>query len=308
MGRETETGGVGAGQAALAVIVVAGTALGALALRPGGPARGKGPWGQHGLAVAALVAGWLAAGIWLNKRYRERMGDADPRLGPVEQRLADTVRGALLVLPVALPVLLLALHPISTGGDGQPPPQVILPPNRAPLPPPPPPGSPHGHPLLPALLLGVGVLLLLALTGWAALSLWRLRRPPPLPHRTTYATADDDAQEALAQAVDSGRRALLDGDDPRAAVIACYAAMEESLAASGVARHASDSPRDLLERASADGLLTGPAAAELTALFREARYSTHPMDGSHRERASAALAGIADMLESRAAAAAGAAS
>lgn len=55
VGRETGTGGVGAGQAALAVIVVAGTALGALALRPGGPARGKGPWGQHGLAVAALV-------------------------------------------------------------------------------------------------------------------------------------------------------------------------------------------------------------------------------------------------------------
>ena len=70
----------------------------------------------------------------------------------------------------------------------------------------------------------------------------------------------DEEQDVLAQAVDSGRRALLDGDDARAAVIACYAAMETSLAASGIARRASDSPQDLLERASAGGLLTGPRA------------------------------------------------
>lgn len=55
----------------------------------------------------------------------------------------------------------------------------------------------------------------------------------------------------------------------------------------------------LLERAVAGGLPTGAAAAALTALFREARYSTHPMDGSHRDRAAAALTEIADGLRSR---------
>lgn len=115
----------------------------------------------------------------------------------------------------------------------------------------------------------------------------------------TYATLDDE-QERLAQAVDSGRRALLDGTDARAAVIACYATMEESLADSGVARRASDSPQDLLERAVAGGLPAGAAVVELTGLFREARYSTHPMDGGHRDRATAALAEIADGLRSRA--------
>jgi hypothetical protein len=96
--------------------------------------------------------------------------------------------------------------------------------------------------------------------------------------------------------VDSGRRALRDGADARAAVIACYAAMEQSLAASGIARRASDSPQDLLERAATGGRLTGPSAAALTALFREARYSTHPMDDSHRDRAADALAEIAAQL------------
>ncbi|WP_345942855.1 DUF4129 domain-containing protein [Streptomyces sp. SID486] len=50
-----------------------------------------------------------------------------------------------------------------------------------------------------------------------------------------------------------------------------------------------------MERAVAGGLPPGAATA-LTALFREARYSTHPMDGNHRDRAAAALAEIADGL------------
>nr|WP_237555284.1 DUF4129 domain-containing protein [Streptomyces sp. SID4948] len=73
--------------------------------------------------------------------------------------------------------------------------------------------------------------------------------------------------------------------------------MEQSLAASGVARKASDSPRDLLERGADSGLLTGTSAATLTDLFREARYSTHPMGDAHRDRAAAALAEIAGRLD-----------
>jgi hypothetical protein len=83
--------------------------------------------------------------------------------------------------------------------------------------------------------------------------------------------------------------------------------METSLAASGMARRASDSPQDLLERASAGGLLTGAAPRALPALFREARYSTHPMDRGHRDRAAAALAEIAARLDRGAAATAEAA-
>ncbi|WP_446048069.1 DUF4129 domain-containing protein, partial [Streptomyces olivaceus] len=40
----------------------------------------------------------------------------------------------------------------------------------------------------------------------------------------------------------------------------------------------------------------------LAALFREARYSSHPMDASHREAAADALEEIASLLRDRAAA------
>ncbi|MYS56611.1 DUF4129 domain-containing protein, partial [Streptomyces sp. SID6013] len=73
-----------------------------------------------------------------------------------------------------------------------------------------------------------------------------------------------------------------------------------ALAASGVRRQASDSPSDLLTRAADAGFAPGPAGPRLTALFREARYSSHPMDGSHRAAAAAALDEIATLLGDRA--------
>jgi hypothetical protein len=93
----------------------------------------------------------------------------------------------------------------------------------------------------------------------------------------------------------------LQGEDVRAAVIACYAAMEESLIAGGVRRHAADSPADLLRRASEAGLLAGLAPHQLAGLFREARYSTHPMAESDLRRARSALDEISALLAEHAA-------
>ncbi|MBV6702920.1 DUF4129 domain-containing protein [Kitasatospora aureofaciens] len=72
--------------------------------------------------------------------------------------------------------------------------------------------------------------------------------------------------------------------------------MEASLADSGLTRQASDSPADLLHRARTTGLLDGPHAAALTALFREARYSSHPLDAAQLTAARAALDAIAAQL------------
>lgn len=295
---------VGREQAALAGIVVAGTALGALLLRPDGDlfGRGTGPLGGNSLVVVLLAIGWLVGGISLANRYRAQLA-YDPDAGPVQLRLTDAVRAVLLITAVALPLLLLVLHRFSGGGGatdgGHARPKPITLRTPPPLRPPPlrPPSSHHGgNAVLLRVLIGLGIAVAAALVVWAAVFLWRrFRFPVAQGHVATYGTADDE-QELLAQAVDSGRRALLDGEDARAAVIACYAAMEESLAASGVARHASDSPQDLMERATASGLLTVAAVTVLTALFREARYSTHPMDGGHRDRAAAALAEIAAQL------------
>ncbi|WP_237404487.1 DUF4129 domain-containing protein [Actinacidiphila reveromycinica] len=313
-GTAARTTGWGGGRAALAVLVVAGTGAAALLLRPDGGvgAQGRGPLGGDGTAfgVAAL---WLVASIAAHRRYRDRLARYDERRTAAQQRLADVARRALTVAPVAVPVLLLALHDF----HGRPAPR----PAPTPQPPAgtvndasPPPAhrhtgdsGPHLPGWLPHLVVGLLIAAAAVAVTLAAITLLRMLRRPERPLPEGLFRVIDDEEEVLAEAVRSGRRALRDTGDARAAVIACYAAMETSLAASGVARHASDSPQDLLERAAAGDLLSGPAAGELTDLFREARYSTHAMDDRHRRRAADALARIAAQLERRAAEGAGSA-
>ncbi|MFF8731972.1 DUF4129 domain-containing protein [Streptomyces sp. NPDC015171] len=285
-------------------------ALGALLLHPetGLLAKGRGPLGGNAVLVVGLALLSLLGGLALREKYREQVSGAR-ELDPVQQRMVDGVSRVLLAASLVVPLLVLVLHQFGSpdsshkAGDGSGRAPLPLPsPRQDPVPAPPPPhhAGHAGHSThfgLTRILLVLAIALLVAVVVIAGLHLWRyLTRPPASEAPVTYGVLGDE-QERLAQAVHSGRRALLDGTGARAAVIACYAAMEESLAGSGVARRASDSPQDLLERAVAGGLPTAAAAAVLTALFREARYSTHPMDGSHRDRAAAALAEIAEIAD-----------
>ena len=136
-------------------------------------------------------------------------------------------------------------------------------------------------------------LLVVALVAAVAISIWwssRLRRPAaPL-------VIVDTSAEELREAVESGRAALAEIDDARAAIIACYVAMERSLAERGTKRSLADTPDELLARAVAAGTVRGPAASRLTALFYEARFSSHPVAAGQRAAASAALDELADEL------------
>lgn len=282
---------------AAAAVAVAGLLAGAVLLRPDGISWGaaRGVVGDNYTFVILIALGLLLGLVGLTSRYRQSVRGAHG-LSPRAERLKDATRVLLPVLggavPFALAVLALphrdgpnssspipqakkAIDTGATGGDG-----------------------PSG--LLTRLVeLGVGLLLLAALVG-VLVVLWRQRDSPraarPKPSGPRPAAGDE---EVLAEAVESARRALR-GDDARAAVIACYAAMEDSLAASGVARRASDSPTDLLRRAVADGTLREAEPADLTALFREARYSSHPMGDPHLHRARVALDAIAAVLAERA--------
>ena len=100
----------------------------------------------------------------------------------------------------------------------------------------------------------------------------------------------------LRAAVTSGRAALRELDDARAAIIACYVAMEKSLAKKGAARAAADTPDELLTRATAEGIVHGTAAARLTRLFYEARFSRHRLTDADREQADRALDELAGEL------------
>jgi hypothetical protein len=151
-------------------------------------------------------------------------------------------------------------------------------------------------PWLPYLLVAliIVVLVIVIVTWRRAFWLSLSRRKPGLSAGPDSGV--DEAADELARAVASGRTALRDIDDGRAAIIACYAAMEQSLAEAGAARGTAETPDELLVRAVAAGLVPRGPAGLLTELFYEARYSTHHMPISKRDQAERALAGIAAEL------------
>ncbi|HEY7222003.1 MAG TPA: DUF4129 domain-containing protein [Micromonosporaceae bacterium] len=132
----------------------------------------------------------------------------------------------------------------------------------------------------------IGVMVVLAVVAGLVVLRWTGRGRAG----TVAGPARVDAGE-LAVAVQAAVSALetTRDEDPRAAVIACYAAMEASLRSTRAAPQASDAPTDVLARAVSQGLVRGPAAMRLTQLFTEARYSRHVYTVEHRDQAAEAL-------------------
>lgn len=287
-------------------LVLAGLLVAAAALRPDGGLLGTPadtvPVSAVGFVLLLAVGSFLVIG-----RFAVRLRDEVRHLtGPTPwaERLREAAVALLAGAAVAVPVLMFVFHNrVDTGPVDPPahlpePPEVTAPPKDPPLPWPDEP-KPDGlfRTLIPVLFGVLAVALVVAVVVAAVLLLRRLRiirRQPPAALPAAPARPED----ALAAAVATGRRALT-GADARAAVIACYAAMEVSLAASGVTRRAPDSPTELLERAVADDRVDPVHARVLTALFREARYSTHPMDRTHVNRAQSALDALAERLADR---------
>ncbi|MFI0235631.1 DUF4129 domain-containing protein [Streptomyces sp. NPDC016845] len=267
---------------------------------------GNGPLGDRGILVVGLVVVWALGLTSFTKRLRGRIRTDDTTTHPAAERLRQAALPLLLAGPLALGILALVLHRFTPSpSPARPAPVPTAPPVSTGVMGRPPKSSENSDPSWPLYVL-LGLAALAVLTVLVIVLVRRLRGWKPALIRPDALAADDDDAERdrrlLLSAVRSGHRALAEGEDARAAVIACYAAMEEALAVSGVARRASDSPADLLTRATRAGLATGSAAPRLTALFREARYSSHPMDGTQRAAAADALEEIADQLRDREAA------
>jgi hypothetical protein len=157
----------------------------------------------------------------------------------------------------------------------------------------PPPGNPW--PLL-------ALFAVFALAAGLLIGYRRRGRPPPPPEPGAVPGA-----APLAAALAAGAQALHEDPDPRTAIIGCYAAMERSLADAGLPPRLADTPAEVLGRATEGGLVrSGWAAATLTGLFRQARYSSHPMTEADRAAAIAALARVQADLDDGALARAGA--
>ncbi|HVD15618.1 MAG TPA: DUF4129 domain-containing protein [Actinomycetota bacterium] len=93
--------------------------------------------------------------------------------------------------------------------------------------------------------------------------------------------------------------------DPRRAVIAAYAGMEQALAASGLPRDPAEAPLEYLARALMELRVEAPSARRLTELFQRARFSPHQIGAASKQDAIEALVAVRDQL--RAAAEAGSA-
>ncbi|MBR7835463.1 DUF4129 domain-containing protein [Actinospica durhamensis] len=233
------------------------------------------------------------------------------RSSEAAQRFNRALIAVAAIMAVVLPAAFYLARPTAGGGNGaescagcvdplpsgaRPIVETAVPDYRTPRPP----KGFHLGPLLMIVGITVGVLII-AIVLYFVVRMLRMQHPQPIQgYALPSQEMVDDAD--LERAMLAGRDAL--EGEARAAIIACYAAMEQSLEAAGVPLLSSDSPADLLARAAAGGLIEGGAPARLAELFREARFSTHPMNDARLTEARAALDEILAQVTARQAAAA----
>jgi uncharacterized protein DUF4129 len=114
----------------------------------------------------------------------------------------------------------------------------------------------------------------------------RGRRRAPRREATapSMSSAEDDAEVAR-RVVEAALKPLRDSTDPRAAVIAAYARMEQVLAERQLGRRTPEAPREYLARVLREHGMPARSLATLTALFEEARFSQHVIPQSAPGRA-----------------------
>jgi hypothetical protein len=255
-----------------------------------GTPRWDGPLHRDGLAVGLALEAVFAILILVTLRGQKR---GSQEAVPAKLRamlltaLGTGAAAVALVTLIGLNLHLFTLRPRKVERGRRPPgsvPSVSFRPRTK---------GPALHVPLAAVLYALLILLLLAAV--VASVWWAQRRRRPATGRPAGDFVAEDSQD-LREAVASGRSALRTVDDARAAIIACYLAMEQSLSERGTARGLADTPDELLARAQDRGLVRGPAAARLTALFYEARFSSHPLGPAQRDAAGQALDELAAAL------------
>jgi hypothetical protein len=278
----------------LALLIILGlTGLHGAVTKP----RWDGPLHRDGVVIGLALEVVLGVLLVVTIRRRAESEKASPVITVPVNEVAGKLRGVLVFVlgggMIAVAVTILAglhLHgfTVKPGKPASPPQQKL----KTPHPKLEAPGWSNFH--LPLVFL-LYCLIVVVLVAAIVLSIWWARR-----FQSSGGTRKGDFiaedSEDLREAVESGRSALLNIDDARAAIIACYLAMEASLAERGTARAIADTPDELLARARATGIVRGTAAARLTALFYEARFSSHPLDHRQRDAAAQALDELAAAL------------
>lgn len=288
---------------ALAALMV----VAAVALRgyvPGAPRTLREPAADNPLALFVVVGLLLAAvaivmvAVIIRARHRPAGRTAASRPDWLRADVGrPTWRMALIAFGVVVAVLFAAtaLSRIG-GGTGLNPPAYAPPgstdsstpkPGAAEPDPGRPPEVPQPQPdLIGYFYAATGLFLLVLVAG----SVVAMRRPPRAPTFSENLDADPrhnapDGAQSLARAAEVGLAEVADpGRDPRAAIIACYAAMERELArVPDAAPQDFDTASEVLARAVDRHALGPDSATQLVDLFDEARFSLHVMNEGHRE-------------------------
>lgn len=98
----------------------------------------------------------------------------------------------------------------------------------------------------------------------------------------------DEEEPGLTGALDEGARSIGEGS-PRNAIVAAWVRLEQAVEGERFPHRPEETPSELVERALASYHLDGEATRRLAALYREARFSTHPVTEEHRLEAAACL-------------------
>jgi uncharacterized protein DUF4129 len=140
------------------------------------------------------------------------------------------------------------------------------------------------------------VILSIAGVGSGVVAYTLFRKPPRL------VPTEADLAARLSAVLDDSLDDLRAEKDPRRAVIATYARMEQTLAGAGLPRAESETPLEYLGRVLRELLHTSAdAVSRLTALFERAKFSPHEIDGAMKRDAIHALVAVRDELRAAAA-------
>lgn len=98
----------------------------------------------------------------------------------------------------------------------------------------------------------------------------------------------DEEVEGLPEALGEGARTIGEGS-PRNAIVASWVRLEQAVEGDRFPHKPEETPSELVERALAAYRLDDEAIRRLAALYREARFSSHPITEEHRLEATACL-------------------
>ena len=289
------------------LLAALGLGLGAMALwQPAGPTAGSPgrllvldvpTWVQFVLLGAALVELLAIVLVVIPDRLRRR-AEGTPRKRSSASRLSR-----ILVMALLLPALAVAIDRLQHieggpfgwlsgagsmggwfgGGSTDPPPDVVSVPLLD-L------GVSLALSIVAAVVMACSILAVLLVRPWVPIAEWlrQARAPRAAP-----------PVEDVASALAAGRRALEIGDDPRAAVIACYRQCEAALASRRRGRHAAETPREFLRGALSALHLPAQPVRALLQVFERARFSDLPVTRLDRSVALGALDEIRADLKRR---------